>query len=126
MRIVLKVLIWFVILTVGLTAIYRFVPPPVTATMLLDPNGFTKDWETLANIDRNLVDAAIAAEDGKFCSHSGFDTEAIESAMERNAEGGRIRGGSTIRDCQDFRVRPGIMGNKESHYVTTQRTCHTE
>jgi hypothetical protein len=30
------------------------------------------------------------------------------------------------RDCQDFRVWPGIMGNKESHYVTTQRTCHTE
>ena len=29
-------------------------------------------------------------------------------------------------DCQDFRVWPGIMGNKESHYVTTQRTCHTE
>lgn len=32
----------------------------------------------------------------------------------------------TLRDCQDFRVWPGIMGNKESHYVTTQRTCHTE
>lgn len=31
-----------------------------------------------------------------------------------------------LRDCQDFRVWPGIMGNKESHYVTTQRTCHTE
>ncbi|MDR7157178.1 transposase [Sphingobium xenophagum] len=30
------------------------------------------------------------------------------------------------RDCQDFRVWPGIMGNKESHYVTTQRACHTE
>ncbi|PHP16606.1 hypothetical protein CG471_27150 [Sphingobium sp. IP1] len=33
---------------------------------------------------------------------------------------------TSIRDCQDFRVWPGIMGNKESHYVTTQRTCHTE
>ena len=31
-----------------------------------------------------------------------------------------------LGDCQDFRVWPGIMGNKESHYVTTQRTCHTE
>jgi hypothetical protein len=26
-------------------------------------------------------------------------------------------------DCQDFRVWAGIMGKKESHYVTTQRTC---
>lgn len=34
--------------------------------------------------------------------------------------------GPQPRDCQDFRVWPGIMGNKESHYVTTQRTCHTE
>jgi len=29
-------------------------------------------------------------------------------------------------DCQDFRVRAGIMGKKESHYVTTQRACDTE
>ena len=36
------------------------------------------------------------------------------------------QGGGGFGDCQDFRVWPGIMGNKESHYVTTQRTCHTE
>ena len=24
------------------------------------------------------------------------------------------------RDCQDFRVRAGIMGKKEAHYVPTQ------
>jgi monofunctional biosynthetic peptidoglycan transglycosylase len=43
-----------------------------------------------------MVRAAIAAEDSKFCQHSGFDFEAIEAAMQRNASGGRIRGGSTI------------------------------
>ena len=43
-----------------------------------------------------MVRAAIAAEDSKFCSHNGFDFEAIEDAMKRNASGGRIRGGSTI------------------------------
>ena len=76
--------------------LYRFVPPPVTATMVMDPNGITKDWEPLSRIDRNMVAAVIAAEDGKFCTHDGFDREAIEKAMERNARGGRIRGGSTI------------------------------
>ncbi|MBB3980370.1 hypothetical protein GGR44_000001, partial [Sphingobium fontiphilum] len=30
------------------------------------------------------------------------------------------------RDCQEFRVRRGIMGNKEIHYVTTQRAFDTE
>jgi monofunctional biosynthetic peptidoglycan transglycosylase len=43
-----------------------------------------------------MVRAAIGAEDSKFCRHSGFDVEAIEDAMKRNASGGRIRGGSTI------------------------------
>ena len=79
-----------------LTILFRFVPVPVTATMLMDERGITKDWEPLSNIDRNLVRAVIAAEDGKFCQHDGFDRESIENAMRRNAQGGRIRGGSTI------------------------------
>ncbi len=91
-----KLVLWFLAISVLLVLAFRFVPPPVTATMLLDGNGITKDWEPLANIDRNLVSAVIAAEDGKFCSHDGFDREAIENAMRRNREGGRIRGGSTI------------------------------
>lgn len=96
LRIAAKVIIWFLAVSVGITVLYRFVPPPVTVTMLVDGNGITKDWEPLSRIDRNMVDAVIAAEDGKFCSHNGFDTDAIEKAMERNADGGRLRGGSTI------------------------------
>jgi hypothetical protein len=30
------------------------------------------------------------------------------------------------RECRNFRVRAGIMGKKESHYVSTQRACDTE
>ena len=78
---------------------YRFVPPPITATMLGDlfaGRGVSKDWMNLNEMDRDMVRAAIAAEDGKFCQHNGFDFEAIEDAMKRNASGGRIRGGSTI------------------------------
>ncbi|MGN3972995.1 monofunctional biosynthetic peptidoglycan transglycosylase [Tsuneonella sp. SYSU-LHT278] len=91
-----KLFAGFVVLSLALVLLFRFLPVPVTATMLLDGNGITKDWEPLSNIDRNLVSAVIAAEDGKFCSHDGFDREAIEQAIERNAKGGRIRGGSTI------------------------------
>jgi len=95
-RILFKALLWFVGGSIALVVLFRFVPIPVTATMLMDGNGITKDWEGLHNVDRNMVAAVIAAEDGKFCTHNGFDTEAIEAAMRRNAEGGRIRGGSTI------------------------------
>ncbi len=92
----LKLILGFIGLSLVLVVLYRFVPVPFTATMLMDPSGITKDWEPLADIDRNLVRAVIAAEDGKFCIHDGFDREAIAQAMRRNAEGGRIRGGSTI------------------------------
>jgi monofunctional biosynthetic peptidoglycan transglycosylase len=96
LKFLVKVLLGFVGISLLLVAIYRFVPVPVTATMLLDENGFTKDWEPLSRIDRDMVRAVIAGEDGKFCTHNGFDREAIEKAIERNARGGRIRGGSTI------------------------------
>jgi monofunctional biosynthetic peptidoglycan transglycosylase len=97
---VLRFLVWLVLGFIGLSflavIVYRFVPVPVTATMLMDVNGITKDWEPLSRIDRNIVSAVIAGEDGKFCAHNGFDTEAMEQALKRNMEGGRIRGGSTI------------------------------
>ncbi len=95
-RFLFKVLIGFLGLSLALVVLFKFVPVPVTATMLMDANGITKDWEPLSDIDRTMVRAVIASEDGKFCSHEGFDTEAIAKAAEQNARGGRIRGGSTI------------------------------
>ncbi|MFD1105607.1 monofunctional biosynthetic peptidoglycan transglycosylase [Sphingobium olei] len=91
-----KILLGFIVLSVAMTVLYRFVPPPVTWTMLLDSNGITKDWTSLDEIDPNMARAAIAGEDGKFCLHHGFDVDAIAKAAIHNASGGRIRGGSTI------------------------------
>jgi monofunctional biosynthetic peptidoglycan transglycosylase len=91
-----KVLLGFIALSLLMVAVYRFVPPPVTLTMLFDPNGITKDWTSLDDIDPNMARAAIAGEDGKFCTHHGFDVDAIAKAAIHNASGGRIRGGSTI------------------------------
>ncbi|RIA45621.1 monofunctional biosynthetic peptidoglycan transglycosylase [Hephaestia caeni] len=96
---VLKAAIWFVVISVAWVALYRFVPPPVTFTMLgnaMDGRGIHKDWMPLSTMDPDMARAAIAGEDAKFCSHHGFDFEAIETAYQRNAKGGRIRGGSTI------------------------------
>jgi monofunctional biosynthetic peptidoglycan transglycosylase len=95
-RFCLRLVIWFLAISVGMSVIYKFVPPPVTLTMLIDPHGFDKQWTPLSRTDRNMVAAVIAGEDSKFCDHNGFDTEAIEKAMERNAKGRRLRGGSTI------------------------------
>jgi monofunctional glycosyltransferase len=89
------ILVW-IALSLVLVVLLRFVPVTYTATMLFDENAVTRDWEPLSRIDRNMVSAVIAAEDGKFCSHNGFDTEAIEEALQEAAEGGRQRGASTI------------------------------
>ncbi|MEY3704478.1 MAG: hypothetical protein RLZZ561_2098 [Pseudomonadota bacterium] len=94
-----KAIVWFIGLSVLWVVIYRFVPPPFTATMAGDViagRSVTKDWMSLTDMDPDMARAAIAGEDGKFCTHEGFDREAIANAFERNLRGGRIRGGSTI------------------------------
>jgi monofunctional biosynthetic peptidoglycan transglycosylase len=94
-----KALLWFVIVSVVWVVIYRFVPPPITMTMAGDVvagRGLEKDWMSLSDMDPDMARAAIAGEDGKFCTHDGFDREAIAKAFQRNQQGGRIRGGSTI------------------------------
>jgi monofunctional biosynthetic peptidoglycan transglycosylase len=96
---IVKLVVAFFVISILWVLAYRFVPPPITATMLGDVfsgRGLHKDWMPISQIDRDMVRAAIAAEDSKFCSHNGFDFEAIEDAAKRNASGGRIRGGSTI------------------------------
>ncbi|MDB5662246.1 MAG: monofunctional biosynthetic peptidoglycan transglycosylase [Sphingomonas bacterium] len=92
-------IVFFVTGSILWVLVYRFVPPPVTITMLGDlaaGRGITKDWMSLSRIDADMARAAIGAEDGNFCSHSGFDVNAISEAMQRNAKGRRLRGGSTI------------------------------
>jgi monofunctional biosynthetic peptidoglycan transglycosylase len=96
---IVKLVVAFFVVSILWVLAYRFVPPPITATMIGDffaGRGLHKDWMPISQIDRDMVRAAIAAEDSKFCQHNGFDFEAIEDAMKRNASGGRIRGGSTI------------------------------
>jgi monofunctional glycosyltransferase len=88
-----------VVLPVVLVLAFRFVPPPATPLMIgtmLTEGAVAQRWVPLESISPNLVRAVIAAEDGKFCAHYGFDLEAIDKALDRNAAGGTLRGASTI------------------------------
>jgi monofunctional glycosyltransferase len=99
-----KLALWLLALSLVWVLAYRFIDPPVTSLMLRDwsqDKTVKQSWRDLDQINRNLVYAAIAAEDARFCSHWGFDFEAIEDAMEANErarERGRkrLRGASTI------------------------------
>ena len=99
LRILLRAGLIFVATSVLWVGLYRFVPPPITWTMVGDMaagNGATRDWMSLAAMDPDMARAAIAGEDSRFCVHSGFDWRGIARAAAHNAAGGRIHGGSTI------------------------------
>ena len=82
-----------------LVLLFRGLPPPVTPLMLLrlsEGYDLTQSWRGLDQISPHLRRAVIAAEDSRFCSHHGFDWEAIQSAVEIYGEGERLVGASTI------------------------------
>ena len=105
-RVIGRVLRWLLILvsalfllSVGWVFAYKFIDPPTTSLMLrdtLEGHSVAYSWRDLDRIDPNMPRAVITAEDRDFCSHNGFDMAAIRDAFERNKEGGKLRGGSTV------------------------------
>lgn len=89
-------------------AVLRFVDPPLSMVMVEhrvkawaggeDGDGFRlrHEWRDFERIGPALPLAVIASEDQRFAEHRGFDLEAIEKAREEHAQGGRLRGASTI------------------------------
>lgn len=105
LKILLKIILWFFILSVGSTILFRWVPIPVTPLMLkrcieqkLDGKEMKlrKDWEPIDNISPHLQLAVVCSEDQNFLLHYGFDFKALKKAMVNNEKGKKLRGGSTI------------------------------
>lgn len=89
----------FVLAPVTWAGAYLFFDPPSTVLMMqrMAEGQTIRHYPVPINrMSPHIVRAVIAAEDAKFCSHDGFDVEAIQDAMESNARGGRTRGASTI------------------------------
>jgi monofunctional glycosyltransferase len=83
----------------------RWIDPPTTAVHIerrfqawIHNAKYQARYEfvPLRRISPDLQHAVIAAEDGSFYQHHGFDWHAIEIAAEGDLEGGKLRGGSTI------------------------------
>ncbi len=89
----------FVLAPVTWVGLYRFVDPPSNVLMMqrAAAGAAIKHYSVPLNrVSPHLIRSVIAAEDNNFCTHSGFDIEAIEGAMRSNARGRRTRGASTI------------------------------
>ena len=83
----------------------RWIDPPTTAVHIerrvqawIHHKPYHKQYKfvPLSRISPDFQHVVIAAEDGRFYEHHGFDWHAIEIAAEGDLEGGRIHGGSTI------------------------------
>lgn len=96
----------FVVVSVLLVGIFRFLPPPASSFMIKryvaglfhqdqSPKVYYQwvDWE---NISPHIALAVVAAEDQKFPHHWGFDFQSIWDAIRERRTGGRLRGASTI------------------------------
>jgi monofunctional biosynthetic peptidoglycan transglycosylase len=104
-RILFKILVWFVGISLFLVIIFKFVPVPFTPLMvsravenkLAGKEMYCNhDWVPLEKISKNLQKAVIASEDGMFLKHHGFDFTAMQKALKNNQKGRKIKGGSTI------------------------------
>src|SRR3546814_5459855 len=74
-----NILLYFILFSVLWVLLYLFLPPPVTATMILDGNGITKYWVSLNQLDPDMPRAAIGAEDSRFRSEE--HTSELKSLM---------------------------------------------
>ena len=79
----------------------RWVDPPFTATMwsrAREAAGVwpAYDWRDLDDLGPHGPRALVAAEDGRFWYHHGIDPTAVRQALDDRAEGGPLRGASTI------------------------------
>ncbi len=87
------------IVPAALVALYRYVPPPLTPLMLIRGGAVAYDWVPMARIAPVLARSVLTAEDEAFCGHRGFDTAALQRALDDyldEDEEGTLRGGSTI------------------------------
>jgi len=104
-RIILRTLIIFGLLSVGLVVLFRWTPLPITPLMIIrvveqyrndKPTVMKHQWKSLSEISPKLQLAVVCSEDQNYLKHFGFDVTAIKKAMQENEEGKRFRGGSTI------------------------------
>lgn len=86
-------------------SVYRLRHGPVTVTRYTKKEGEIKatvgpglkGWSSSKKISRHALHAIVAAEDGKFYDHHGFDFDEIQRSYEVNKKKKRYaRGGSTI------------------------------
>lgn len=106
-RLIFKIILGFIIITLFPVILFRFVPPPITSFMIQrkvealiegrENFSIRHKWVAIEKISLNLPLAIMAAEDQLFPEHHGFDLASIEKAFKRNSKRpAHIKGASTL------------------------------
>jgi monofunctional biosynthetic peptidoglycan transglycosylase len=105
-KIILKISLWFIFLSILLVLLLKWINPPTSSIMTQrkiealvlwnDRQMIAYEWFSYDDISKQVAIAVIAAEDQNFPFHFGFDFEQIEKALEQHERGRRLRGASTI------------------------------
>ncbi|MGP6086826.1 monofunctional biosynthetic peptidoglycan transglycosylase [Antarctobacter jejuensis] len=94
-RWVLRFALGAVMLVLFAVVLFRVVDPPTTHTIWTEARRLgqvERQWVDADRIAPVMLRSVVAAEDANFCTHWGFDMDAIRAAIEQGAR----RGGSTI------------------------------
>jgi monofunctional glycosyltransferase len=104
-RVALLLFAAYYLFAVLLLVVFRFAAPPVTGVQLqrrvealVSGREYTpqRAYRSLDEMSRHVPRAVVAAEDGRFWSHAGFDLAEMRAAAGEALSGGRVRGASTI------------------------------
>ena len=105
-KILFRLLVVIIILTIFQVILLRFINPPFTASMaygwarsLISSEAYSRpryNWTPIKDISPFLIKAVLASEDQRFMSHHGFDFIEMNHAVRDILTDRRVRGASTI------------------------------
>jgi monofunctional biosynthetic peptidoglycan transglycosylase len=87
------------VLTTAAVLLLKWVDPPFTAVMLLQPGSFRDleyTWVDRDQIAWSAARAVMASEDQRFLEHHGIDFVSLDKALADYRDGDDLRGASTI------------------------------
>lgn len=104
MKTITRLLVWIIVLffgsTIAAVVVYKWMPVYITPLMITrsieNDDEMQHKWVPIEEISENMALAVISSEDNLFMSHSGFDFDQIQKAIEEAEKTGRQRGASTI------------------------------
>ena len=104
MKTITRLLLWIIVFffgsTIAAVVVYKWMPVYITPLMITrsieNDDEMQHKWVPIEEISKNMALAVVSSEDNLFMSHSGFDFDQIQKAIEEAEKTGRQRGASTI------------------------------